>query len=72
MANFLKHLFWGFLVPVIGVTFVTFGSRFGMTFWPMHGYALQETMELVGVVLVSTFLLGSIYKYCDVVNRMEI
>jgi len=71
MVKLWAHIFWGLIVPVVGVTLVVFGSRFGMLFWPKWFGVDPVMMMFAGIVLISTFLLGSIFKYCDVVNRME-
>ncbi len=72
MVNFLKHIFWGLLFPVFIVLYATYGARFGAIFWVKYGYASAETMMYIGVTLICTALLGSIWRYCGVVNNMEI
>lgn len=72
MVNFLKHIFWGLVFPIFIVIYATLGARLGALFMPLYGYASLETMQYVGATLICTALLGSIWRYCGVVNRMEI
>jgi|GEM_PF-4837262 len=71
LKNISWHL-WGCAVITFGTVFVVYGSRFGIIFWPKWYNAPVRTMEVFGLILVSTFLLGSIYYYCEIVRKMEV
>lgn len=72
MKMLLAHVVWGAIVPLVGITVVQYGSRFGMIFLPKWYGVDPRFMGFVGITLITTMLLGTIYKYCAVVSEMEI
>lgn len=72
MKMLRAHLIWGIVVPVVGLLVTKNGARIGAIFLPKYYGIDPGFMDSVGIILLSTMLLGTIYKYCAVVSEMEI
>lgn len=72
MKMLRAHILWGVIVPVVGTLIVMNGAWIGMIFLPKWYGVDPLFMRSVGITLVTTMLLGTIYKYCAVVSEMEI
>lgn len=72
MKMLRAHLVWGIVAPVVGLLVTMSGARIGAIFLPKYYGVDPHIMDSIGIILLSTMLLGIIYKYCEVVSEMEI